>query len=250
MGDLHIAPEAQRSLRPGHAAHLASVFNLEGMGFPVVSRRNGQWYVVDGFHRVTALRLLDFSPDDTIQCEVYEDFNLQDEAEMFLERNDVLAVSIFDRFRVALTAGRQREMDVDRTVRAQGLRIGDYTPKDDDPPTVSAIGTLLRIYDQGGTNGLGYVLRIVRDAYGAGAFKTEVLTGVALFVERYAGQFDLDTLIERLSATPRGVNGLLQSAEKLRLGTGSSRGTAVAGAIVEAYNTGRGGKKLANWWRA
>src|SRR5262249_61491582 len=45
------------------------------------------------------------------------------EAEVFLKLNDTLPVRAFAKFKVSVQAGRDAEADVDRIVRALGLRI-------------------------------------------------------------------------------------------------------------------------------
>lgn len=239
--------KSQREFQPAHAAKLAADFKLEGMGFPTVSHRGGHFYIVDGQHRIHALRLLEFSPDDLIQCEVYENLSEEDEAELFLERNTVLAVAPLDKFRVALNAKRQREIEVDRIVRAQGLNVS--REKSNGVTNISAVGTLLRVYDRSGSEILGRALRIIRDAYGAPGFEQSVIAGTALFCDRYDGQFDEAQAVDRLGSLHGGVHGLLGAAHKLVLSTGNAKAQCVAAAITDAYNAGKG-KKLANWWRA
>jgi hypothetical protein len=46
-----------------------------------------------------------------------------------------------------------------------------------------------------------------------------------------------------------GVKGLLQRAEHYRLTTGNYKTHCVAAAVVETYNSGRGGKHLTSWWK-
>src|SRR5688572_14012654 len=64
--------EGQREFSHAWATDIASSLNIEGIGFPVVSHRDGNFYILDGQHRVAALRIFGFAPEDTIQCEVYE----------------------------------------------------------------------------------------------------------------------------------------------------------------------------------
>ncbi len=51
------------------------------------------------------------------------------------------------------------------------------------------------------------------------------------------------------TASKFGVSGLTNKAETLRKQTGNPRGHCIAAAAVEIINSGRGGKKLASWWR-
>src|SRR5688572_15942761 len=122
IADMVPSPYAQRTFQPSWADKLAADFNLEGMGFPVVNLRGGYYYVIDGQHRIAALKKLGFE-NDTVQCEVYEGLGPTEEAELFLERNNNKAVLSLDKFSKAVTANRKVETTIDRIVRGNGLTI-------------------------------------------------------------------------------------------------------------------------------
>ena len=69
LGDMRVSPKAQREFRKAHAESLAANFDLEAIGFPVVSLRGGDYWIIDGQHRIAALKLNGFDDDDLIQCE-------------------------------------------------------------------------------------------------------------------------------------------------------------------------------------
>jgi len=122
LAQMRVNPLAQRDLRPARVSRLAAVFDLEQMGAPTVSARGDWYYVIDGQHRVEALKQwLGTWQDQQIQCWTYEGLTEAQEAEVFLKLNDVLAVPAFAKFKVSVQAGRSGEADVDRIVRA--LRI-------------------------------------------------------------------------------------------------------------------------------
>jgi hypothetical protein len=115
---------AQRDLNPARAAQLAAAFDVEQMGNPTVSHRGGWYYLVDGQHRIEALKCwLGSWEDQQVQCWTHEGLTEAAEAELFLTLNDTLTVGAFAKFKVAVQAGRDAEADVDRIVRALGLRI-------------------------------------------------------------------------------------------------------------------------------
>ena len=55
-------------------------------------------------------------------------------------------------------------------------------------------------------------------------------------------------VISRLASKKGGVVGLMGEAERIRIKYGVTSAVAVAAAIVETYNRGRGGVRLASWW--
>ena len=69
--EMRSSPAAQRKYRRTHAATYAADFHLEALGYPVLSLRDGIFFIVDGQHRIKALEMIGWG-DQQIQCEVYE----------------------------------------------------------------------------------------------------------------------------------------------------------------------------------
>jgi hypothetical protein len=247
LTQMRVNPLAQRELRPARVSRLAAEFDVEQMGTPTVSYRGGWYYLIDGQHRIEALKVwLGAWEDQQVQCWCYEGLTEADESEVFLKLNDTLAVRCFDRFKVAIQAGRTTEADIDRIVRALGLRISANRGNGG----ISAAGTLARVYARGGPKVLSRALRIIRDAYGDVGLDGPVIDGIGLLCQRYDGQLPDQLAVERLSSAHGGVSGLVSRAGHLRQQTGDAQAQCVAAAAVEAINRGAGGKKLPSWWRA
>lgn len=239
---IKVSPNAQRKFRTHKAERIAANFDVDKIGTPIVSHRDGHYWVIDGQHRVAALRLMGWD-DQQVQCDVREGLDERAEAELFDGLNDSLRVSVLDRFLIRCTAHRPRECDIARTVQAQGLRIGEGR---DDIGCVSALG---KVYDVAGPDRLGMALRIIRDAYGERGMRAEVVEGMGLVAHRYNGQIDEAKAVEKLTGAMGGMGGLLNRASLIKRQLGRPRGHCVAAAIVETLNAGRGGKKLPDWWQ-
>ena len=152
---------------------------------PTVSHRGGWYYLIDGQHRIAALKLwLGTWEDQQVQCWAYEGLTEAQEAEVFLKLNDTLTVHAFAKFKVSVQAGRAAEADVDRIVRALGLRISQGRAGGG----ISAVATLRRVYARGGAAVLSRALRIIRDAYGEAGLDGPVIDGIGLLCQRYDGQ--------------------------------------------------------------
>jgi hypothetical protein len=242
---MRVNPLAQRDLNTARVHRLAAAFDIEQMGTPTVSHRGGYFYLVDGQHRIEALKLwLGAWEDQQVQCWCYEGLTEAREAELFLQHNDTLTVSAYAKFKVAVQAGRDTEGDVDRIVRALGLRIAHGTGG------ISAVATLRRVYTRGGPGVLSRALRIIRDAYGEAGLAGPVIDGIGLLCQRYDGQLPEQRAIARLASAHGGVSGLTGRAGQLRQSTGSTPAECVAAAAVEIINRGQGGSKLPTWWRS
>lgn len=241
---MRVSPLAQRDIQQARVDYLVAHFDLEQIGTPTVSRRDGALYIIDGQHRVEALREIGWG-DQQIQCWVYEDLTEQDEAEKFLQLNNTLTVNAFSKFRVSVRAGRPDECAIDGVVQKTGLCIS----QDKVPGAIAAVGTLRNLYVRSDAATLGRTLGLIRDAFGDSGLQSAVIDGIGLLCQRYNGELDVPVAVERLSKVNGGVNGLLGDAEKLRLRTGNQKGHCVAAAAVDIINRGRGGRKLPSWWR-
>lgn len=241
---MRVSPLAQRDLNQSRVDRIAASFDLEQLGTPTVSLRAEYYYIIDGQHRIEALKAIGYG-DQQIQCWTYRGLTEVDEAEKFLKLNDTLAVAAYPKFKVAVQAGRAEESDIDRIVRAQDLRIS----LDHGGGAISAVHTLRRVYRRGGAACLARTLRIIRDAYGDPGMESMVIDGIGLLCHRYNGELKDDQVTGALAAVSGGVNGLLGKAENLRRQTGNPKAHCVAAAAVELFNRKPGSKKLRSWWR-
>lgn len=246
LGNLYPSPVAQRQkLNQARVDHIAASLDLEQIGTPTVNRRNDHVYIIDGWHRVEALRQFGFEDSDKVQCWTYSGLTEEQEAERFLKLNDTLTVDAMSKFRVAVNAGRDTECDVDRIVRAAGLTV----TRDRIDGGIGAVGTLIRIYNRSGAAVLSRALRLIRDAYGTPGFESSIIDGIGLLCGRYNGELEDAVAIAKMQKAHGGPTALLGKAETLRRLTGQSKAQCVAAAAVEVINAGRGGKKLPQWWR-
>lgn len=249
LDKVRVNPLAQRELNQARVDKLVAEFDPEQLGAPTVNARGGHFYVIDGQHRIEALKvwLGENWEKQQAQCFCYDGMSEEEEAETFLRLNDTLSVNAYSKFRVAVQAGRPEESDIHRIVQQCGLRVS----QDKSNGSVSAVGTLVRVYKRSDPQTLARSLLIIRDAYGDAGLEATVIDGLSLLAQRYNGQLDDNLLVTKLSKAHAGVNGLLNKAEVLKQQTGNPKGHCIAAAAVEIYNSGRGGgRKLPSWWRS
>ncbi len=246
---MRVSALAQRELKPSRVDYLVANFDPAQMGNPEVSFRDGLYYIMDGQHRVKAVKrwLGEAWEDQFIQCWVATDMSERDEAETFLVLNDKLNLDALQKFGVAVRATRPIESDINSIVQSEGLSVSSGRT----PGAIRAVGALKRMYSRDGKDCLRRALVISRDAYGDPGLGAHVLDGLGLLCGRYNGVLDEATAIKALSKALGGVNGLLGSAEKIRQKTGNCLAPCVASAAVQIINRGRKpGKKLTDWWKA
>lgn len=249
--DMRVNPLAQRELNQARVDKIASELEPEQLGNPTVNLRDGLWFIIDGQHRMEGYKKWcgDGWEGQSFQCNAYEGLSEEEEAEMFLKLNDVLVVSTFEKFKVGVRAGRVKETDIDRIVRALNLRVS----REKGGGAIRAVGALGKVYDLGAGT-LTRTLRIARDAYGDAGLEAAVIEGLGLWCSRYNGTLDEGWAVGRLGNANGGVNGLLNTAESTRMRTGNPRSHCVAASAVEIYNRGPRPKgapsKLPDWWRS
>lgn len=245
IAKMKVSTLAQREFRPKKADRIAKGLDPDRLGFPVVSLRDSHYYIVDGQHRIAAVREA-LGADQAVQCEVFHDLTEAQEADLFLWRDDRTAARAFEKFRIALTAGRDEETDIERTVLANGYKISEAN----NPGCIRAVTTLRRVYALGGPTVLGRTLRLLDGAYGADGTDAHLIEGIALVCHRYNGQFDDASATVKLSNLRGGMSALLSKAYTVRRASQKPMPHCVAAAVVEVINGGKGGRKLPGWWSA
>ena len=249
LGKMHITSRhAQREkIDAKRVDYLVSRFDLDQFGMPTLSEhQDGEFYIIDGQHRIAALKrwLGNGWERQLLESYVYTGLTESQEAEKFLSLNDAKHVNCYDKFRVSVSAGRIDEVHISKIVEGARLCISQTKPGG-----ISAVGTLKRIYQRSDGNTLARTLRITRDSFGDAGFQARVLDGIAHLCQRYDGVLDETVAKNRLSATRGGVNGLLNKAEVIHKQTGHAKGQCIAAAAVDIINAKRGGKKLPSWWK-
>lgn len=244
--EMRVSPRAQRGHnKPGALAkidEIAAEFDPDKLGVLTVNERDGTFWVIDGGHRLKALIKMGYE-DQMVQCWTYHGLTEKQEADLFLDLNNVRVVSAMDKFKVAVVADRGVESQINAIVQDAGLSVGTSGAG-----SVNCVAALRKVYAMGGGAVLERTLRIIRDAYGKPGFSAKITEGVGLFVSNYEHAFDEDRLISKLSHKLGGVNGLLSQAAVTKSTYGVTGAVAVAASVVETYNQGRGGVKLPAWW--
>lgn len=251
LGLMRVPPAlvTQREFRQAHADRIAAELDLNKLGFMTINHRDGNYWVLDGQHRIAALKQFGFGAQDAFECEVFDDLSDAEMADLFLGRDARKPIPIYDKFHVACTAGRKRENDIRRAVESNGQKIS--RAKDDG---ISAVGALGNVYDRFGDVVLGQVVRAVNLGFSGDpvGFDSSIIEGLGLTFNRYNGKTNERELGRRLSELKQGPRELLRKAEAIRARTGNNKKHCVAAAIVDIYNRGRAPlakDRLPSWWK-
>lgn len=248
LGDIRVSPTGQRELNESRVKKILDNLDMERLGTLTVSYRDDLYWLIDGQHRFNALK--EFFGEGFEEWEVeawcYYDLTEEQEAEKFLQHNEVLAVDAFSRFKVGVAAGRPVETDINRIVLSLGLKVARARGTG----TISATAALVKTYTKYGPQGLVQTLWTIRETFGDRGFESAIIEGVGQFRARYEGRIDPDRLVKKLQTVAGGVKGVLNRAYLIRERTSQPVPSCVAAAITDVYNTGaRGLQSIGSWWK-
>lgn len=230
--DLRIDPSYQREVRQAWVKHIVDNFDPYLLDPLDVSRRvDGSHYVMDGQHRLLALREMGYD-DQLVDCLVFEGLTVQQESRRFNTQDNRKQLTALERFRSRLIEGQSAELTVNEVVRDCGFRI-DFA-RHGRAGNIRCVGSLLQARKVGGASHLREVLMAIRDAYGTELAPDALMVdGISMFLRHYEGQYDMARLIDVL----RGVapEQLAREAKSYQGATRTSAKASYATVLAKDY---------------
>lgn len=168
-----------------------TAWNWPLFGLPILSRRDDGYAILDGGHRISAIRAK-FGPDIKFNAVVVSDLSREAEAWLFTHLDtESYKPTQAEIFRANLFAKVPEEVDIDFVSRSLGVTIYGVHGASPSGDVASikrlkgtfAIGTLRTIYRRGGNLHLRKVMEALRDAWGQqhAAFDRFPLSAMSLF---------------------------------------------------------------------
>jgi hypothetical protein len=244
--DINTGPISQRTFRQEWGDAIAEKINWLVLGIPFLNYRDDVYWVIDGQHRIYALRKNGHG-ERTLLCEVVENLSDDEMALAFLKRNDGKRVDQFTRFHVAQTAELHIEIEVQNILTDLGLKT-KQGKKRNRPNTLGCVGTLIKVFQKTGPEVLRFTLETLRDAFegDSEAFDATLIQATSKVLARYANVLNARDLAAAL-ATKRTVYAVFSRADTLRKGR-MTKTDSMAKALVAFYNENTRGKpKLKEW---
>jgi len=184
----------QRTTNPSQVKNIVNNFDEAKLGTLTVSSRDGKISIIDGSHRLSALRALNYS---RALCEILTGLTIEEEADYFRRQGEgKRALKPVDLFRAGIIAGDEKCIRINEIIKANSFQIG-FSNKDF--YQISAIHTLFAIVEEYGFETLDRTLFLIASTW-AGIPKAscgDSLLGVAEFIHRY-GMVNFD---KRLSSS-------------------------------------------------
>lgn len=247
--DLIPHPVAQRKFSQKHGDNLAANWSWNDYEPVCVSYRNGRYWVIDGQHRVYAIKKRNGGKDCSIYCRIFRGMTILDEAEYFLHTDGKYAVAPLrpgDKFKVQRDIGDEVINGMERGAELAGWEVdfGDGSKNG----RISALCALKQCFEALPYEYYVSMLRVLRQAWGddKNAVNGKILKGMSVFYKTYSGRFKPDELAHSLShVTPKVV---IREGREIDSGFGSKRGIetgrAWARIILRYYNAKRKKNKL------
>jgi hypothetical protein len=239
VGDINI-PTYQRVINMAMIRRIVHNYDPEKFGVLYLSKRaNDTYWVIDGLHRLEALRQLG-REDETVPAIVYEGLTYEQEAEMFAAQSSPFRrqLSFSDVFKARIEAGDAAALEIRDVAESLGLYIDHGRGDSNQPNSIRAVSALDTVYRLGGSEHLRRILGIIQSAFAGerSAYQHKVLRGMHLFLTNYGDQVNEERLINRLRATT--LPTLLRKATSLAdvMGGSNSAALGVQRSILAAYN--------------
>lgn len=244
LSALVVDPEVQRALDNRRVEKIAAELVHDALGTVTVSqRRKGTYHIIDGQHRVSALRLVE-GDGVKVMCRVFDGLTIQEEAEMFRLLNNTAKPGALDLFRVRVVEGEEVAVFINDMLARHGFTLG----LSGSGSVFAAVAAAERVY-RIEPNALEWTLSTIVRAWGreGAAGDGRIVLGLGLVYARYGTAVAPAEMADRMARFPGGPGGLLGKARGLKEMIGGGVGSAVSEIIVETYNRKRKTRALPPW---
>ena len=224
---LKVNPAAQRALRMSHVRKIVKEFDESKLGVLTLSERDGQLFIVNGLHRISALKVLKY--DKPVMAVVSTGLDSKAEAQKFLGLNNSLAVSTIEKFKVEIEAGYDVATGVNRVLVSNGLTMGKDT---------TAVRVLEKAFIHLGPEGLDRLVKIAIKAWlGEPRFlQAPIIDALRRIIMKH-NSFDNENMAKSLGTiTPSTA---LARAVQRRDVDGGSTADALVHQFINLYNKGK-----------
>jgi len=244
LSNLIVDARYQRSLISKHVNRIAKNFDATLVNTILVSdRQDGTYAVIDGQHRVAAMRKLGikFAP-----CTITHGLDSLKEASLFHGVNaQIRPLSTFDKFKTSVFCGNSREIAIAEIAKEYGIQLKGSHSNGGNTSVVIAIQAVCDIYDVYGADILRKTFMLIQKAWkedkeGRGQL---TLMGVSRFLAVYGDRIDIEDFAIKLQKTsPLEIRRLSVPFQSSAFSTRG--GIPVARALVRKYNYNRKSKTI------
>lgn len=242
VDQLKVDPRVQRALMPSWVKELTETLDLDALSVLTVSERSpGDFFVLDGQHRLEALKYHDMGEWE-VTCHVYRGLSLAQEAAMFRRNNKQKQIKPYDDYTKGLVEGDPICVGIERILARNGLVM---KPSSSDG-AISCVVKIKQLYELDEGKLLDDALGTCIAAWGARATAVEkpMVGGMAIVLKTFGQEIDRANLAKKLTRSAGGASGVLGKARALKDLSSDPVDKLVARVMVAIYNQGRRGGRL------
>lgn len=232
--ELKIDMSYQREVNQNKVNLIVKNYNENAIGVVTLSyRENGDLYIIDGSHRVEALKIMGKGNND-LNAIVFLDLSVQDEADLYITINENRTKpKKADLHKAGISSGNPDSVAIDAMLRSHNLSV-ENRPGDG---VIRAIDTLYKVNSKVGINNLNNVIKVLKEANGTNstAFQAEYLTAVATIIVNYK-LVNLTRLASCIASLGDPTNVIAKAKSSSRGSTPFANNIALCLMIIDSYN--------------
>ena len=209
----------------------------------IVSFRDGKFMVLDGQHRVSALRKMNGNKDVMVLCKVFTGMTYSEEARFcYLLDKGKRRLTLAQSTNALIESGSDAETeDIHRLIHEAGFTwaLGKAHERDHEIVVTRAI---IKAYQELGPSSFSRMLSLLEACWHGdpNSLNASMISGMAKLLKSFGTDMNDDIFCKRMAAVdPEEI----VRRSKTDFST-SSKGLRVARVILQKYNKSRGGKKL------
>lgn len=197
----------QRKVRPARVKQIMDEFDPKLLDEVIVSYRSGNYNVVDGQHRIAALKAMNGGADVMITCKVLTGLTYEQEADLY-ERLDASKkkLNIVDSTRAKAEAQNDPDIkNIQKVLSANGISwVFSHSGSSGGKNRISSTRTLLITYQLLGLDGFAQMMRLIKTTWGGveDSLNMYIISGMGLFVKIYGEELQEDLFVKKLSKVP------------------------------------------------
>lgn len=232
--DLYLDMAYQRDINDNKVKLIMKNYNQNAVGVVTLSmRENGDLYIIDGSHRVEALRRMGLGNSD-LNAIVFFDLSIQDEAELFVLLNENRTKpKRSDLHKASVSSNVSLAKDIDAVLASLNLHIGNK-PGDG---TVRAISTVYKVSEKIGLDNFKKVMTVLVDANGTHSkfLQSEYITAVAVILAKFKN-VDLTRLTVAIASIGDPALAIANASVKARNSSPFAKIVSLANIFIDSYN--------------
>lgn len=224
--------------------HLVAEWDARLLDPLAVSFRDGRFNLIDGQHRVAAMRKMNAGRDVMAPCMVYAGLTYQEEAELCYKLDKAKKrLSLAQSTNALIESGNSEDVkEIKRIMEQEGF-MWALKKTHGNAYEITATRAVVTAFEELGGASFARMLRLLDKTWHGdpGSLNAVMISGISLFLTKYGNDFTDTEFSRRFSAfDPQEI----VRRSKADVST-SSRGLRCARVLLEKYNSRRGGRKLA-----